>query len=950
MQPISAVRGWRSLRTRNDNRVHDDRQPAGHPADEEREGTRPHPRQRRDLRTGVIIGLCSLLIYNANGRAITAGDALPSRYLPFAIWRYHSLVLDPVEALTTQGRERTTDWQNAAPNSAFWLLPAPGGHLVSLYSVVLPVLIAPLYLPAVGYLHVRGWTDERLERVARIMEKLTASALTALSASLLYLLLRRKAAPRIALLLTVAYAFGTTTWVISSQALWQHGMAQLLVIGVLLFLTAPSTIPRALAAGILCGLIAGNRPADAVLAAALGVYALFWAGRRAAAFLAVGAAVPAGLVLLYNITVVGAISGGYARVGHASRFFSHDIRSGLAGLLFSPTRGLFVFSPFLLFLVLAWRYRPPAGEERRLSLAMTAAVVLQILLYALTDWRGGMSWGPRFMTDLLPLLVWLLVPVVVTLRGIRRAAFMAAVCVAISIEAIGAFTYTSATDAPILAIANGPDKLRPAWDWRNAPFIAAPSHGLAPADLTLLQRGHLDAIEVDGRPTNTVTAGKEVVVSGWALAGRATPLQVGVAIDGAVPVATRTFTHRADIRAALPGAEPAGWRIPLSTAGLAPGEHRVYVFMWAAERAEAYFLTRRTLTVQTASTDDDGMLGADDSRRPAGEAGPAVDDDLGASLQTAAARIRSHQQAAGYWLTAYTGAPRFEGPHQEMNTYLTSLLLDVLDPVSVSRGLRDSVQRARQHLTAQIEASGLVRYHGLPDAPGIGTLGCAITPDTDDTALVWRVAPARDDRRLRAALATIDGYRTPDGLYRTWLAPRERYQCLDPGSDPNPTDIAIQMHLLQLLATAQPPAGRALCEALRQQVDRDRIWVYYRLAPLVPILRLTDLQHAGCHVDLPESRVRTTVPGQEVWVSVVRLLGRRPPRGGARPDAAEIKTLLRQLAGDDFALVRRSPPLLYHNDLSATVPRFYWSEDAGYALWLRLAAENAHSGSPQHGG
>ncbi len=53
----------------------------------------------------------------------------------------------------------------------------------------------------------------------------------------------------IALLLTLAYAFGTTTWVIGSQALWQHGMAELLVIGALSLLTVPCTAPRALAAG-----------------------------------------------------------------------------------------------------------------------------------------------------------------------------------------------------------------------------------------------------------------------------------------------------------------------------------------------------------------------------------------------------------------------------------------------------------------------------------------------------------------------------------------------------------------------------------------------------------------------------------------------------------------------------------------------------------------------------
>ncbi|HEY4565531.1 MAG TPA: hypothetical protein VIJ36_21325, partial [Thermoanaerobaculia bacterium] len=194
---------------------------------------------RRELRVSLLIGLCCLLVYNANGRAISAGDTYPTRYMPFAIWRYHTVLLDPVATITAQGRG----------DMAFWMVSAPGGHTISLYPVVLPVLIAPLYLPAVGTLHLRGWTDVRLDHTARVMEKLSASLVAALSASLLYLLLRRRAAAPIARLLTLAYAFGTTTWVISSQALWQHGMAQLLIVGLLLLLTAPCTVPRALAAG-----------------------------------------------------------------------------------------------------------------------------------------------------------------------------------------------------------------------------------------------------------------------------------------------------------------------------------------------------------------------------------------------------------------------------------------------------------------------------------------------------------------------------------------------------------------------------------------------------------------------------------------------------------------------------------------------------------------------------
>ena len=847
----------------------------------------------RPLRASLLIALCCFVIYNANRRAITAGDTYPARYLPFAILRHRTVFLDPVARITAQGRPN---------NAVFWMLPLPDGHLISLYPPVVPVLIAPLYLPAGGYLHLRGWTDARLDHVAKVMEKLAASLIAALSAALLYLVLRRRATARDALLLTMAYAFGTTTWVISSQALWQHGMAQLLLVGALLLVTGPCTAPRALAAGLLCGLIAANRPPDVILAAALGAYALFWAGWRRLAFLTAGLALPAGLLLFYNLGVAGNIAGGYGLRGSAA-FFHHNLLAGVAGILISPTRGLFVFSPFLVFLFLAWRYLPRDRRERALTAAMGIAVVMQILLYAKADWRAGVSWGPRYMTDLLPFLMWMLVPVVSVLRGAGRLLFQSAVGVAIFIEAIGAFCYTGAADWVFFA-EPAPHEMRAMWNWRNAPFLAALKQGRAPAETMAEARGSVDAIEAGGRETSVVTAGQDAVVSGWALVGHRTPAQVSVLIDGQQTFTTETFSDRPDVRDALHEASPAGWRIPFSTAGLAPGDHYLTAFAKAVKKGEDRYLYERKITIDT----------------------PAC-TGLEECLKSAAARIRAHQQSPGYWLTAYTSGTQFQEPHPEMNTFLTSLLVDLLNPVAATNGLEENLQRARRHLTGQIEPGGLVRYHGVPDGPGIGTLGCVITPDTDDTALVWRIAPALDRARLTNALATIDQYRTSEGLYRTWLAPPEGYQCLNPGADPNPADLAIQMHLLLLLSDVRPPASRALCEALRAVADDDRVWVYYRKTPLVPMLRLPDLQRAGCELTLPESRMRTDVPGQQIWIDAVRLLGQSSP---------EAPKLIRELAKDDFFLLRTNPPLLYHNDLTATVSRYYWSEDVGYALWLRL--------------
>ena len=146
-------------------------------------------------------------------------------------------------------------------------------------------MVAPLYLPAVAYLDLTGWDPQQLDRVARIMEKVSASLLAAASAALFYLLLRRRTDPRSALFLTFAYAFGTTTWVISSQALWQHGAGELLVVCALLLLTGQCTRNRAIAAGLVLGLMACNLLPDVLIAAPLGVYALWWARRFELLFL-----------------------------------------------------------------------------------------------------------------------------------------------------------------------------------------------------------------------------------------------------------------------------------------------------------------------------------------------------------------------------------------------------------------------------------------------------------------------------------------------------------------------------------------------------------------------------------------------------------------------------------------------------------------------------------------
>lgn len=332
-----------------------------------------------------------------------------------------------------------------------------------------------------------------------------------------------------------------------------------------------------------------------------------------------------------------------------------------------------------------------------------------------------------------------------------------------------------------------------------------------------------------------------------------------------------------------------------------------------------------------------GVAGvAIEEARGAMEASPAGDDGLVQRARMAQALIAQHQQSDGYWLTAFTEQTVYDLPRREMNTYVTSLMVDLLGQ-GVDRGvLSGSLGRAETHLRRQIEDGGLVRYHGRPDGRAMSLLHlCPITPDSDDTALAWRIAPGEPEQQA-SALHTLKRYRDAEGLYKTWLGSREDYRCIDPGANPNPPDVGIQMHLLLWLAQVDPPESQALCSALRKTIDQERLWVYYRRAPLVPLLRQPDLKAAGCELALPEALVKTGVPGQQVWVDAVRMLVQLESAQTPAPGREPVLALLQKLSKDRFAAVRQTPPMLYHNDLSASVSRYYWSEDVGYAIWLRL--------------
>lgn len=424
--------------------------------------------------TGVRLFLAAFLIYNVNLRPFLSGDTMPAALLPFRLAAAGRLDMDPWAAAL-----------RARYGVGAYFLHDRQGHSYSLYPVALPVVLAPLYLPLRSAV---AWPLEDLILLARLVEKLLASLLAAASAVVLYALLLRITAPRRALLLAAVYAFATSTWATSSQALWQHTGSQLAIAlslyGLVRFLEAPRRAAFAWLAGGGAALSVAMRPTDALFFGLSFLACLAWARRPAllAAYAACGAAVAA-VLLTYNQMVFGDFRGGYGSS------LDGALAAGLAGVLLSPGRGLFVYTPVALFVPLGL---PRWGAHRVLYAIAASFCAAQILVIAKWPmWWGGDCFGPRLLADLLPCLTVLLVPALDALapRPALRAAFAAAVAVSTCVQAIGIFCYPRGQATEDL------------WQWSRSPIVTNARAGMVTRPYSVAWGWAVDLAQ--GRPLDT---------------------------------------------------------------------------------------------------------------------------------------------------------------------------------------------------------------------------------------------------------------------------------------------------------------------------------------------------------------------------------------------------------------------------------------------------------------
>ena len=337
-----------------------------------------------------------------------------------------------------------------------------------------PAGMVPFAVAVVG---LSALCDGNLDNVEvhRHLEKMTAALVAAVSIGLFFLIAARLAPARSAWISTALLAVGSGLFTTVSMGLWQHGgiIFWSLIVLLVEFLESESPSRRGpIIQGFACAQLVTCRLTSVAFLVPFGLWMLVRSPRRALKIVTV-----AGLAYLPWCWAYLATYGnpfGPSTGFLSGRLWSVDLAGPLAGVLFSPARGLLVYQPWIL---LALAVAVPSVRARASGLGRAAGpsgwvpfcltvVASQVLLVSAWGcWWGGWCWGSRLVVEIVPLCALLCVRPIAALRASRMGR-----SVVFSLAILGVLAHVPAAyfnGVRWNATAHFPQDL---WSWTRSPL------------------------------------------------------------------------------------------------------------------------------------------------------------------------------------------------------------------------------------------------------------------------------------------------------------------------------------------------------------------------------------------------------------------------------------------------------------------------------------------------
>jgi len=440
-----------------------------------------------DRLVALLLVLVLLAIYHANGDFMVNNDALPNLYLPVSLLHEGNLSFTPDEV------PFLFDWEidtPAGPKSIAINRWHPGfadlqqqnllrvhSHKYYLVPSTRPGLYINMFAPGAGISAVpflailERFVGDLRDQPALLCRagKFVGALGTAAAAACVYLIARRFAPRNLSVAVAVIYGLGTSAWTLSSQSLLQHGTSEFLIALGTLYLLPSLTLARrastatepedpdsggawrTIASGLAFGAAVACRPTAAIVGLVMLGY-LVWCRRDQVVPFLLGMLPIALLLAFYNTYYLGSPFK-FGQTIWAQTFWeqtqdfpgvwSTPLATGIAGILISPSRGLFVYSPVMLFALWgAYRVWRPPGDRflRAVSLAALAVLLVHAKWFS---WFGGHDFAYRLIVDTMPHVALLLIPAWQSLTApVWRGLFALTAAASIAVQFLGAFAFT----------------------------------------------------------------------------------------------------------------------------------------------------------------------------------------------------------------------------------------------------------------------------------------------------------------------------------------------------------------------------------------------------------------------------------------------------------------------------------------------------------------------------
>jgi len=431
----------------------------------------------------IVLGICL-----GNRRStISTYDTLAGEWLPLSILRGDGPYLDRfyTSLVTADGK-------------IHYIAQVSRGHIVSRYPIGSVILALPLSWLQVIYLDWQrpGWDRDITSREYYCMRiaKINSAIIIALLAFALFHVLCSLGQKHTAILTVLVAILGSDLWTVASQASWQHGPAALmltLLVWCLSSKTTPVSRWRLIGAGLAASALVACRSIDLVFPV-FAVAWVTWHQPKESAWLILSA-LPITVALLgYNLWYFGRIEGGQPAIEalhpiyhHVEGIWTGNFLEGLMGTLFSPSRGLFIFSSWTLVSLLV--LPTTAGSIRRKSSStawfLVGLIPYGIILSKYSVWWAGHSFGPRYWTDVIPLFAIMLAFALDWLysqgrsRLILLPIYIFTFLVSIAIQVIGAFYSPSSWNLSPKNIDTHHERL---WEWTDHELLRCVKEGRKP--------------------------------------------------------------------------------------------------------------------------------------------------------------------------------------------------------------------------------------------------------------------------------------------------------------------------------------------------------------------------------------------------------------------------------------------------------------------------------------